>query len=310
MRGDGFRTRLFTAGISAIYLTAFIYIRVVSGSSIPKPGTAATDFIYGKCEAAIEAVLPCDPDGVAFSKALFLGDKSEISWNDKEYFRISGASHLLALSGMHLSIFYVIIRFLTAFIPGNRAGVAIKGCLNIAILFLYSAMTGMANSIARAFVMICIYETGRILGRRQKPMWVLALSAIVILSLNPKAVADVGFQLSYSAMIGIFTIFPYLKDLVYTKNKAMKYIWTTIALSVACQISTLPLIMWYFGYFPKYFLVTNLLCVPLSSVILALILASMGLYWIWPEAGITCGKLLTISIDILTWVTKTVSELP
>ena len=90
----------------------------------------------------------------------------------------------------------------------------------------------------------------------------------------------------------------------------MKYIWTTIALSVACQISTLPLIMWYFGYFPKYFLVTNLLCVPLSSVILALILASMGLYWIWPEAGITCGKLLTISIDILTWVTKTVSELP
>lgn len=310
MRGEGFRIRLFVIGIGAIYFAAFIYLRIASGSILPGTGTQTVERLYSFCDSTIEAALPGEPEAVAYSKALFLGDKSGIPYKDKEHFRISGASHLLALSGMHLSIFYVILNLLTAFIPGNRAGTAVRSVINIVVLFLYSAMTGMANSIARAFVMICIYETAKIIGRKQKPLWVLALSAIAILTLNPGAAADVGFQLSYSAMIGIFTIFPRLKSLVATKNKAMGYIWTTIAMSVACQISTLPLILWYFGYFPKYFLVTNLICVPLSSVILALILASIALYPIWPEAGLLCGRLLSASVGILTWVTETVSSLP
>lgn len=310
MRGEGFGIRAAAACIGILYLAAFVYIRITSGSELPEMRKNISVALYAECETAIEGTMPEDPRGRAFAKALFLGDKSEISREDKEYFRISGVSHLLALSGMHLSILYGIFTVLTSFIPSGRAGTAVRSTVNVSLLFIYSLMTGMANSIARAFVMIFIYETGKILGRKQKPLWVLALSAIIILSYNPEAAADVGFQLSYSAMIGIFTVFPYLKDLVYTKNRAMKYIWNTIALSVACQISTLPLILWYFGYFPKYFLVTNLLCVPLSSVILALIMASMLAFAIWPPAGIFCGKILSCSIDILVWITESVSALP
>lgn len=310
MGRDGLGIRIAISIITAAYLAAFIYIRITSGTASPDMAFPLATALYEKCDKAIKHSMPGDTTSAAFAKALFLGDRSGIQWKYKEYFRISGASHLLALSGMHLSILYAIINAFLAFIPKNRAGNAVKGSATVALLFIYSVMTGMSGSIARAFVMIAIYETAHIFGRKQKPLWVLALSAIIILSLDPSAAMDVGLQLSYCAMIGIFTIFPYLKDLIYTKNRAMKYIWNTIALSIACQISTLPLIMWYFGYFPKYFLVTNLLCVPLSSVILALTIASIGLYALWPAAGIVCGKFLSGSIGLLIWITETVASLP
>lgn len=284
MEGRTNRIMLCLAMLSGAILVATASRREWKGRQTPEWIAPAREW----CIQAADSIFS-DRKTAALAKALFIGDKRGIDKDIKEQFRKSGASHLLALSGLHLGIIYSSIRLLCRIFP-RRRGIAIaRSIIAIVLIGAYSLMTGMGDSIARAYVMICLYELSDILGRRQKPTWVLLLSAIIILSINPSAAASISFQLSYSAMAGIFLIFPHLKSAVSINNKAMSYLWQTLSLSISCQISTLPLVLWYFGHFPKYFLVTNLLCVPLTSAALTLTAISIGAYAIHPEAGIFLG---------------------
>lgn len=304
MRGGEYTFLCIAAAVLACILGVLIALRFSTKTVLRPPAAAVA--AADAAAAVIDSLY--STGGAPMAKALLLGRKDGIPRDTREDYRRSGASHLLALSGLHLGMFYGLLSAL--FIRKSRTVTRIKAPLCIAVTGFYAMMTGMSDSTARAFIMISVYEIAAMTSRKQKPLHVLACAAAVTLSINPRAVLSVGFQLSYSAMLGIFLLYPHLRALVETKTKAMEHIWNSIALSVSCQAATLPAVLGYFGYFPKYFIVTNLLCIPLMSLVLPLLAASVALWPLWPEAAQTVALAASAGITVLGLVNGHIASLP
>ncbi len=210
-------------------------------------------------------------------KALLTGDRSGISSETAEAFRNSGASHILALSGLHLGIIYGIISRLLSIAGKSMTARIIKSLLTMITCGAYTLATGAGASITRAYIFIVVKETAEMAGRTVSLKGVLAVSMMLHLAFDPTAAADIGFQLSYAAMFGIAFIYPVLKKMWKNKWMGLKWVWESAALSISCQITTGPLAWHYFGTFPQYFLLTNLIALPLAGIIIPSALLSVTL---------------------------------
>ncbi len=237
----------------------------------------------------------------AIINALITGDRSELSGQITEIFRKSGASHILALSGMHLGIIYGILKGLLSPIGNSRKAKRIKSICILVFCSIYTAIAGFGASLVRALIFIFISETALSSGRFKSTGSIILSSAIIQIVIFPDAISDIGFQLSYAAMIGIAYIYPPLERL-WPKNdkgisRGLRWIWSATSLSIACQIMTGPLAYLYFGTFPKYFILTNLISSPLVSMIipcgiLATTLTFMG----------ACPQILTECLEKLVYI--------
>ena len=201
----------------------------------------------------------------AILSAIAIGDRSRIDRALKADFRQSGAMHLIALSGLHIGVLYFFLTLTLAIIGNSRPARLVRKLLILALLWSYALISGMSSSILRAVIMITVYETGELLGSGRDLLRALAISAFIITLCNPEAPFQIGFQLSYGAMAGICFIYPRLKQLLACRTAIMEKIWNTVALSLSCQAATAPLVLLYFGTFPKYFLITNFVAIPLTS---------------------------------------------
>ena len=225
-------------------------------------------------------------------KALLTGDKSDLTKEITGIFRDSGASHILALSGLHLGVLYILLARLTAPLGNSPWIRRLRYSLIIVAALFYSIMTGATPSIIRAFLFITINETAKLLGRKREPVRVLLAALTIQLAFKPDVISSVAFQLSYMAMAGIFLLFPTL-DRIYPAPSGSKFsrfnpfrkIWSAATLSISCQIFTGPLAWYYFHSFPKYFILTNLIALPLTSAIMVLSVATIALsfFGICPE---------------------------
>ena len=210
--------------------------------------------------------------------ALITGERSGIPPETISAFRESGASHIMALSGLHLGIIYGIISRLLSFMGHSQKANRIRAFVIIVSCGIYAAITGGGASITRAFLFILIGETMRLCNRYRSTAQVLMVSLFLQLLISPESIKDVGFQLSYAAIAGIAFIFPPLKNMwPEGKGSVLKWIWTSAAMSISCQITTGPLAYFYFGTFPQHFLLTNLIAIPLTGVIIPLSLLTMVL---------------------------------
>lgn len=247
--------------------------------------------------------------------ALMTGDKSELGRGTVESFRRSGASHILALSGLHLGLIYSIIRKCLSILGNSPAARRIRCGSTLACAAFYTLMTGAGASLVRAFIFICINELASLSpGRVKKPERVYLASLTIQLALRPTVISSVGFQLSYMAMAGIVFVFPKIKEWypaeggAYGRFDPMSKIWEAAALSISCQLFTAPLSWIHFHSFPKYFLLTNLLALPLSSAIMSLSAFTLVL----SAAGI-CPHALVVADDfcvrMLTFVLETISSM-
>ncbi len=218
-------------------------------------------------------------------------------------FRDSGASHILALSGFHLGIIYGILKYMTSPAGNSHSIKVTRSILIILLCGFYTAATGAGPSIARAFLFILLGETASWAGRHRDSGQLLCSAIVIQLMISPESIKDVGFQLSYAAMAGIAWIYPFLNrfwpdadnGIVY---KILKRSWSCAAVSIACQITTAPLAWAYFGTFPKYFLLTNLIALPLTATcipaaLLTILLFSLG---ICPDMLIYLTEQLTGSL--------------
>ena len=158
----------------------------------------------------------------------------------------------------------------------------------LALLWAYACISGMSKSILRAVIMISVYELSDLFGSRRDLLRALSISALITTIYDPEAPFQIGFQLSYGAMSAICFLYPKIKALLECRSALMEKIWNTVAMSLSCQAATAPLVALYFGTFPKYFLITNFVAIPLTSA--AIYLA--------PEALIT--KNLPFAGDFLT----------
>lgn len=256
--------------------------------------------------AAIDRIGFANPDTNAIIKALIIGDRSDIPGHVTAAFRESGASHILALSGLHLGIIYGSLTKLLSFIGNSPSARTFRSVITVAACGLYTLATGAGASIVRAFIFILFNETARLHGRYRSTGTVLMSALLVHLAVNPSAIREVGFQLSYAAMAGIALIFPWLKgfwpDDTASKGiprhspRPLKWIWTTASMSIACQITTAPLAWFYFGTFPVHFLLTNLIAIPLTGLIIpaALLTLVLSVCDICPEMiSRACEMLVT-----------------
>lgn len=209
--------------------------------------------------------------------ALLIGDKSDIPDEINQAYTASGTMHVLAVSGMHVAILFFVLDQLFSKIIFRKKYPFLKHLTLLSALWSYAFVTGLGASILRATFMFSLHIIGKMLGQKTSPFNTVFSSAFLLLVINPMMLYDVGFQLSYLAVLGIMIIHPLIfEKLVWCFsnrylnwiNPALQGFWTLISVSLAAQIATFPLSIYYFQQFPNYFLLSNLIVVPLSTVIL------------------------------------------
>lgn len=230
-------------------------------------------------------------------KAFLTGDRSGLSAETVAVFRGSGASHLLALSGLHIGIIYLLFDKLTWVMGRSPLARALRYGVIVLLAGFFTLMTGASPSIVRAFLFIFISETLRLAGRERKASRVLCLALFIQLVLSPESIRSVGFQLSYLAMAGIFLIYPVMEKWYPEglKYDPLRWIWKSAALTISCQAFTAPLAWYRFHTFPRHFLLTNLLALPLTSMLMAS--AILTLVW---SALFPCPEFLLRATDFLS----------
>lgn len=246
---------------------------------VVEPWPQASAFLRTRVEAV---PFPSEETG-ALVLALTTGDRSGLDQATVQMFRQSGASHLLALSGLHLGILYGLLLLLLRPLGNSRTGKWVRGVSLVVLAGAYTMATGASPSLVRAFLFILLNEAGRLLVRRPSPVQVLCGALTLQLALTPSVASSVGFQLSYLAMAGIVLLFPRLsawypsEGPVRDRWNLPRRLWELMALSISCQAFTGPLAWLRFGTFPKYFLLTNLLAMPLTNLLMMLAVACVGL---------------------------------
>lgn len=245
-----------------------------------------------------------NPDTNAIIKALIIGDRTDIPRHITEAFRESGASHILALSGLHLGIIYGILTKLLSVLGNRPSARNARSLTTVLACGIYTLATGAGPSTVRAFLFIIIGETARICGRFKSTGTVLMASMLIHLSISPASLREVGFQLSYAAMAGIAFIYPWLKDFWPEQEarlmpRPLEWIWNTAAMSISCQLTTGPLAYIYFRTFPLHFLLTNMIALPLTGLIIpaALLTLALSAMDICPDIVLRASEALVTALS-------------
>ena len=206
-------------------------------------------------------------DEFAVLSALTLGYKSELTPELKESFSTSGSMHILAVSGLHVGIIFIILCKLLFFMQKNKYGKILQSLIIIAVLFFYAFLTGLSESVLRATIMFTFISIGRMFTRQTNIYNTISASALVLLIINPYSIMNVGFQLSYAAVISIVFFQPKIYSLLYLKNTIPDYIWQLISVAIAAQLGTFPITIYYFDQFPVYFILSNIIIIPIATII-------------------------------------------
>ena len=243
-------------------------------------------------------------DELATTGAMTLGYKNDLDKELKRHFQASGAAHVLAVSGLHTGIIYGILLWLLTLggrykpLHDNRLGRSAISLIIISVMWFYAWLTGMTPSVVRAVLMVTIFEIGRMCYRQAFSLNAIAAAAILILIVNPKDLWSVSFQLSFAATAAIVICANAMGEIIQYQRlrrtwwgKVLNWIIGILIVSFAAQLGTLPITMYYFGQISCYFLLTNLIVLPLATLLVPCGLISIAL------GGSCCGVLFSK----LTW---------
>ena len=248
-------------------------------------------------------------DELGVASALIVGDKTSLDAEVKQAYIASGTMHILAVSGMHVALLYWVLGMLLSFLDRVSYGKFIKLFLLLSGVWFYALMTGLGGSILRAAIMITFVIIGQSFRRNISIFNSLAASAFVLLLINPFNLIDPGFQLSYFAVLGIVLFYPLIYAWFDIQTWLGNQLWSLTAVTLAAQILTTPITLFYFHQFPNLFLVSNLIMIPLSTLVMyfAMILIPFS-GWDW-LAGLL-GKIFNFLVWLLNKVVITIEHLP
>ena len=249
------------------------------------------------------------------AEALLLGWRNDLEESTLTEFRNAGITHLLCVSGLHVGIVAMMLGWLLLPLGWRPWGRTLRGILQIAAIWLFVMITGMAPSTLRAGVMFTLLLIGGMGSLRGLGMNNLCTSAVILLLVRPGMLYDMGFQLSYAAVAGIILLqqpmrawisFPSDRKLLWWLPRKL---WDLACVSTTAQIGTLPLILYHFHQFPTWFLIANMTVVPFAGVLLITTLAVVLLYF-WPWAYGLVTSLLRWELTATENVTRRVGSLP
>jgi competence protein ComEC len=246
---------------------------------------------------------------LGLAEALLIGYKDDLDKTLVQSYSNTGVVHVIAISGLHLGLIYWLLLLLLKPLKKGKNINWLRPLLIITGLWLFSLLAGAQPSVIRSAVMFTCIVLGESLVRKTSIFNTLALSAFLLLCYNPYWLWDVGFQLSYAAVLSIVIFMRPVYNWFYVKNKALDFLWKLNAVTIAAQVLTLPISIYHFHQFPNYFLLTNFLAVPLSSLILLgeILLCVVSFM---PALAIIIGKILYWLIRIMNSYVKRIDQLP
>ncbi|MBO7653120.1 MAG: ComEC family competence protein, partial [Bacteroidales bacterium] len=218
-------------------------------------------------------------DEVSVMSAMTMGYSDILSDEIRHAYSSAGAMHILAVSGLHVGIIYGIIVFLLSFIKNDKLN-WLKVVLTISLIWLYALFTGLSPSVSRASLMFSLMSLGKLQKNSHGSLNAVFASMFILLVINPYNLVNIGFQLSYSAVIGIIILQPRLYAIFEVKNKFLDWIWSLTTVSVAAQLATMPLCFYYFHQFSNYFLLTNYVMIPISTIAIWTCFIFFAVSWI------------------------------
>jgi len=265
--------------------------------------------IRKRLKSQIERYLP-ETETRAIAMALLIGVKDFLSDDLKTAYASAGAMHVLAVSGLHVGILYMILLGFLKPIEKRKGGNVIIAVIAILVIWSYTFVTGMSPSVLRAATMFSVFATSKAINRESNIYNSLGIAAFILMMFNPNLIFEVGFQLSFLAVTGIVYLQPKIYHLLYVKNKYLEKVWMITAVSIAAQISTLPLTIYYFHQFPTYFFLSNLVVIPGAMIIMIGGIGMLGLGSVIDILGIWLGWLLHWIIWFMNWMVQLVEQIP
>jgi len=232
---------------------------------------------------------------LGLGEALLIGYKDDLEQSLVQSYTNTGVVHIIAISGLHLGLIYWLLALLLKPLKKRKKTQWLNPLLIISGLWLFSLLAGAQPSILRSAVMFTCIVLGESLARKTSIFNTMAVSAFILLCINPYWLWDVGFQLSYAAVLSIIIFMRPIYNWMYFKNKLLDFIWKLNAVTIAAQILTVPLSIYHFHQFPNLFLLTNFVAVPLSSAILLGEILLCVISFIHPLA-LLVGKVLSFLI--------------
>lgn len=253
-------------------------------------------------------------DTRGFARALLLGDKTELAYETSLAFRISGISHIVAVSGLHVSILFVLVYALM----GKRR--MLTGLVGIPLVVLFAAVAGFTPSVTRAALMQIVMMLALMARRDYDPPTALAFAVLVILGMNPLTIASVGFQLSVGSVAGIYLFFGKIREYLTGRlgglkgkslsAKLLRGAVSSVSLSLSATVITTPLVAYYYGLVSLVSVIANLLVVPVISIIFygTMLVCLTGA--VIPLLGKIIGGVLSLLIRYVFGITKGLSAIP
>lgn len=248
-----------------------------------------------------------DEFGVA--AAILLGYDDKLADEVRRNYVAAGSMHILCVSGLHVGIIYLFASFLLGFLDRKRWQTTLKQILLLALIWFYTLIAGLAPSILRASMMISVVIIGEMIQRKGFVLNSLAASALILLCINPNNLFEIGFQLSYAAVLGIVVLHRPIYNLLYVKNKLLDKVWSITALSLAAQLATVPFTLFHFNQFSSYFWLSNLLMTPLSFVVVISGMLLLMVSWI-PLLSVWMGHWVLSVVYVMNEVVARIERLP
>ena len=247
-------------------------------------------------------------DELAIALALILGDKTLLDIEVKNSFTNTGAMHILAVSGLHVGIIMQILMFFLGRFPkliSRKSAVIIV----VVIIWIYAILTGLSASVLRAVFMFSVLVLSQLTERNYDAINTLFFTGFALCLWDPFTLFDIGFQLSFMAMFGIFLFYKPIEKWIFCENKWLLKIWQGTAIGFAAQLMTTPLSLYYFHQFPNYFVLTHIGLMASSGIILGAGIFIFAFKWLRPLAKLT-GMVLTVSIFLSLGFIRWVEDLP
>ncbi len=245
----------------------------------------------------------------AVAAAIVLGYDDTMDDRIRENYQRAGAMHVLCVSGLHVGVIYLVLSLLLRFLNNNRKQKIVKVIVLLLSVWAYALLTGLAPSVLRATIMVSFFIIGKEVERDKDAYNTLAMSAVFLLVINPGYLFDVGFQLSYAAVLGIVTFYRPVFRLIYCKNMILRKVWGATAISIAAQLGAFPVALHYFHYFPTWFLLSNLVIMLFSTFIISLGMLFIVLSWV-PVISGWIAYILSGSIYLMNYLIKWIGRIP
>ncbi len=240
--------------------------------------------------------------------ALTLGYKGDLDKETRQIYSVAGISHVLALSGMHIGIIWVLLEVLLRFLRRGHLKVLKWGIVTL-ILWTFAFVVGLEASVVRAVVMCMLMGLGSLAGSKPLSMNTLSITAFFMLLYYPFYLFDVGFQLSFVAVASILTFYPMIYSSIIVRSRVLRWIWGTVSVTIAAQVGTAPLVMYYFSSFSVYFILTNLVVALLVPLIIYMSIL-MILFFPLPCFQVLIVRSLNGLVSALNGVAEWTSGLP